>query len=215
MLVGHYGVGLAAKRVVPGVSLGTLFLAVQLADMLWPIFLIAGLEHVRLAPGITRLTPLDFYDYPISHSLVGLLGWSAAAAIAYRLLAGKPRAALVVGAAVLSHWFLDLVVHRPDLPVLPRGPYVGFGLWNSLPGSLLAEGLVFGGGIAFYVRGTRARDAAGRWALTALVAVLVAAQLGGYFGPPPPGENAVAYSALALWLVVPWGYWIDRHREDV
>jgi hypothetical protein len=138
MFVGHFGVGMAGKAMTPRVSLVTWFVAVQLVDLLWPVFLLLGWEHVRVAPGITRLTPLDFYDYPITHSLVGGICWAALfALLAYFLFTHRERTAparrrdsLLLAGGVVSHWVLDVVVHRPDMPVLPHGPYLGWGLWN-------------------------------------------------------------------------------------
>jgi hypothetical protein len=164
LFVGHIGLGLAGKGVVPAVSLGTLFLSVQLADGLWPILLLAGVEHVRIAPHIMRLSHLDFWDYPVSHSLAALFGWALLFAALYAFVRRDGRAAFVLAAGVVSHWALDALTHRPDLPVLPRGPYVGLGLWNSVPGTLAVEGGLYAAGIALYFRGTRPRDAIGSWA---------------------------------------------------
>lgn len=213
MFVGHFGLGLAAKKAAPRVSLGTLFLSVQLADLLWPLLLLAGLEHVRIAPGITLLTPLDFYDYPISHSLVALAGWGFLFGLTYFLLRRSPRGALIVAAGVLSHWFLDLLTHRPDLPLLPDGPYLGLGLWNSRIGTLAVETGLFILGIALTLRATTARDRTGVYAFWSLAAFLYLIWIASLLGPPPPSEKAVALAGVALWLVIPWGYWIDRHRS--
>ncbi len=119
MFVGHFGVGLGLKTVVPAVSLGTLFLAAQFIDLLWPSLLLVGLEHVEIAPGITRVTPLDFVNYPISHSLLAVLGWAVLFALTYLLTRRHRLGAVICGVAVLSHWLLDLVTHRPDLPLYP------------------------------------------------------------------------------------------------
>ncbi|HKI02121.1 MAG TPA: hypothetical protein VKK31_09080 [Thermoanaerobaculia bacterium] len=222
MFVGHYAVGLAgrAKTTAPRISLGTWFLAVQFLDLLWPIFLLLGWEHVRIAPGITRLTPLDFYDYPISHSLAGALAWSVVFAIGYLILgrggAGpreRRRGALLLGAGVFSHWLLDFLTHRPDLPILPRGPYVGLGLWNVPAVAIALEAVLYGLGAFLYVRATTARDAAGRWGLWILLAILPVFWLAAVFGPPPPDERTLAGSALVLWLIAPWAWWVDRHRS--
>jgi hypothetical protein len=134
--------------------------------------------------------------------------FGAAYFLARRYLAG----ALALAAGVVSHWVLDLVTHRPDLPVLPRGPYVGLGLWNSLPATLAVEGGLYALGIAAYTRVTHARDATGTWALWSLLVLLAALWLAALLGPPPPSEKVLAWSALSGWLFVPWGYWIDRHR---
>lgn len=219
MFVGHYAVGLAARPKTSRISLGTWFLAIQFLDLLWPIFLLLGWEHVRIAPGITKLNPLDFYDYPITHSLVGALGWSIAFGIGYLFLArgrtdppGRRRGALLLGAGVFSHWVLDLVVHRPDLPILPDGPYVGLGLWNVPAAALLLETVLFALGAFLYLRATRAVDAIGRWGLWSLLAFLYVAWIASSVGPPPPGERQLAWFAMLSWLIVLWAWWVDRHR---
>jgi hypothetical protein len=212
MFVGHFGVGLAAKRVAPRVSLGTFFLAVQWADLLWPMLLLAGVEHVRIAPGLMKLCALDFYDYPWSHSLAALVLWGTLFGAVYWMVRRDARAALIVGLCVVSHWVLDVVMHRPDVPMLPRGPYLGLGLWNSVPGALIVEGLVFGAGIAVYVGTTRPKDRVGMWALWLLLGLLTALWMGALFGPPPPSPRVLAVSGLFGWIILPWAYWIDRHR---
>lgn len=214
MFLGHYAVALGAKKAAPKTSLGTLVLAAQFADLLWPVLLLAGLEHVRIAPGVTVVTPLDFADYPISHSLTALLGWALLGGGLYWLIR-RTRAAWVVAAAVVSHWVLDFVVHRSDLPVYPgAGPRLGLGLWNSLPATLAVEFGLFALGIFLYVHTTVARDGIGRYAFWALVAVLGVLYLGALFGPPPPDVTTLATTALAGWLFVLWGYWVDRHRAS-
>jgi len=214
MFLGHFGVGLGSKSLAPKTSLGTLFLAAQFVDLLWPTLLLVGLERVEIAPGITRVTPLDFVHYPITHSLLAGIGWSLAFAAVYYALRRYPRGAWVCGAAVLSHWVLDLVVHRPDLLLIPGGTTrVGLGLWNSLPATLAAELLVFGGGLWLYLRATRARDRAGSIGLWALVGFLLLIYGANVFGPPPPSVAAIAWAGHAMWLLVIWGYWVDRHRE--
>lgn len=212
MFLGHFAVGLAGKRAAPTVSLATWLTSVQLVDMLWPIFLLAGLEHVRIAPGITRFTPLDFYDYPISHSLVGSAAWAGLFAGASILAYRSARIALLLGAGVLSHWVLDVISHRPDMPILPHGPYIGFGLWNSVPATLLVELTMFAIGLVLYVRGGGAgRRRVSFWLLMAFTLV---AYFGAAFGPPPPDVRTLAWSGLIGWLLVPWTWWADRitHR---
>src|SRR5687768_4256927 len=132
MFIGHHAAGFAAKRFAPRVSLGTLFAATMLLDLLWPLFLLMGIEHVRIDSGNTAFTPLDFYDYPYTHSLLNVIGWSILAGTIHWLRRKSWRDATVVGLAVLSHWVLDFVTHRPDLPLWPGGPMVGLGLWNSV-----------------------------------------------------------------------------------
>ncbi len=214
MFIGHFAVGLAAKRKAPKASLGTLFLSVQLVDLLWPIFLLLGLEHVRIAPGITAFTPLDFYDYPFTHSLAAVLVWSLLFGLIYFAFCGLPREAFILSACVFSHWLLDLISHRPDLPLAPGlDARWGLGLWNSILASVLVEGILFLAGVWIYTRSTRARDRTGRWALGALLLFLLLIWAANIFSPPPPNDRAIAWTALLLWLLVPWGYWIDRHRQ--
>ena len=216
MFIGHYAVALAAKKAAPTTSLGTLFLATQLIDLLWPIFLLLGLEHVRIDPGNTVVTPLDFYDYPITHSFVGCLGWAIGLGIVYWIFRRNMRGAWVVGGVVLSHWILDVIAHRPDLPVFPGSELlVGLGLWNSLAGTIAVELGVFVAGSAIYLRCTQSQDRIGFYGLWCLLAVLVVIWLGNLFGPPPPSEMVLAISAFGLWLFVLWGYWVDPHRQAI
>jgi hypothetical protein len=177
-------------------------------DLLWPIFLLVGLEHVRIAPGITRFTPLDFYDYPITHSLVGSAAWAAVFAGGWMIARRNGRIALLLAAGVVSHWVLDAISHRPDMPVFPHGPYVGLGLWDSVAATLAVEVMMFVAGIVLYVRG----GGAGRRRISfwLLIAFFVVAYFGAAFGPPPPDTRTLAWSALAAWLVVPWAWWADR-----
>jgi hypothetical protein len=208
VFLGHIAVGLAGKRAVPSVSLATWVASAQLVDLLWPLFLIVGVEHVRIVPGITAFTPLDFYDYPITHSLVGSAAWAAAFAGAWMAVRGKRRVALLLAAGVLSHWVLDVISHRPDMPVLPHGPYLGLGLWNSTPATLIVELTMFAAGVAIYVRGGGpGRRRASFWLF---IAFLLAAYFAAAFGPPPPDTRTLAWSGLALWLLVPWVWWADR-----
>lgn len=193
-------------------SLGTLFLAAQFADLLWPLLLLLGVEHVRITPGITKVSPLDFYDYPISHSLLALGGWGAVLGGAYLLLRNNVRGAIVVAATVVSHWVLDFLVHRPDMPILPGRSNIGLGLWNSVPATVLAEVGVYGGGLALYLTATKGKDRVGVWALWTLVVFLLVIWIASLVAPPPSGLKPVAVAGLAMWLTVLWAYWIDRHR---
>jgi len=213
MFIGHFAVGLGAKALAPRVSLGTLFFAAQFIDLLWPTLLLLGIERVRIDPAATRVTPLDFEHYPVSHSLAGVLVWALAFALAYQVLRRHPRGAIVLGAAVVSHWLLDAVAHRPDLPLYPgSSQLIGLGLWSSLAGTLAVELSLFGAGLWLYLRTTRAIDATGGWALWGLVAFLGTVYAANIFGTAPPSVSAIAWAGHAQWLLVAWGYWINRHR---
>ncbi len=214
MFIGHYALGFAAKRVDPRLPLPVLLAAPQLLDLLWPIFVLAGIEHVEVAPGHTAFTPLAFVDYPWSHSLAMSLVWAAAFAAIVRAYVGTWRAAGVAAALVVSHWILDFASHAPDMPLWPGGSArLGLGLWRSVPATLVVEIAMYAAGVTLYARATRAKDRVGTWSLVGLVAVLFVAYIGNLLGPLPPSGTAVAVSALALWLVPLWGIWIERHRE--
>ena len=215
MFIGHYALAFGAKKITPSVSLGTTFLACQLADLLWPTFLMLGVETVEIDPGNTLVTPLNFVSYPYSHSLVMVVVWSALLALAYRAVRGRHRAAIVtVAALVVSHYALDLVTHRPDLPITPAGSLkLGLGLWNYPAASLTLEIALFLIGTTLYLSVTRARNGIGRIGLWALVVVLVAIYFYALYGPPPPSPAAIAAAGQLLWVFVLWAYWVDRHRR--
>jgi hypothetical protein len=213
MFVGHFGVALAAKRVAPKTSLGTLMLAAAFIDLLWPAFLLLGWEHVRVDPGNTLVTPLDFYDYPLSHSLLAVAGWALAFGTGYFAVTRYGRGAAVTAALVASHWLLDFVTHRPDLPLWPTGDTkLGLGLWNSLVATLTVELALFGGGVWLYASFARPLDRTGRFGLAGLVAVLLGIYFANIFGPPPPSPRAIAIVGLASLLLFAWPYWLDGHR---
>ena len=214
MFIGHFAAGLAAKRFAPAVSLGTLFLATQFADLLWPVLVLSGIERVRIVPGITRVTPLSFEHYPWSHSLLLLMIWGMVFGVVYSIARRSRRdAAVVLGLGVISHWLLDFLVHRPDLPLVPGGgPKLGLGLWNSVGMTLLLEFSFFAAGMVLYLRSTEPRNHRGRWLLVGLAVFLALVQLANVFGPPPPDSGSVAMAGLSMWLLVGWGYWIDRNR---
>jgi len=213
MFIGHFAIALAAKKVAPRISLGTMILSTSFIDLLWPVFLILGIEHVRIKPGNTVVTPLDFYDYPYSHSVVGVVVWSLLLGGLFSFLKNDRKTAVIVGLGVFSHWALDFITHRPDLPLAPGSDAVfGLGLWNSLAATLVLESGLFLTGIVLYVRTTRPSDRIGTISFGGLISFLVIVYLGNLFGPPPPETDALGYVGLAMWLFVAWGYWIDRHR---
>jgi hypothetical protein len=216
MFIGHYAVGFAAKRLAPEASLGTLLSAALLLDLIWPILVLAGVERVRIAPGETVMTPLAFEYYPYSHSLLMASLWGASAGLLYLGLRRDRKGALVVALLVVSHWFLDLLVHGPDLPLsFGDSARMGWGLWNSMAVTLLLEYGLFAAGVIVYVRTTRPLDRAGRWAFWGLVAFLALGFASDIGGPPPPSVTALAWMALALWILVLWAWWVDGHRVVV
>ena len=212
MFIGHAAVALAAKPLLPRVNLALPLAAAFWVDLVWPAFLLLGVESVRIAPGNTAVTPLDFVHYPWTHSLAAAAAWSVLFGLAC-LRAGK-REALILGLLVLSHWALDALTHRPDLPLWPgSATLVGLGLWNSLPWTMIVEGAMFAAGAWIYARSAPARDRVGAWSYRALIAFLALLYLGNLFGPPPPDVTAIGIAGLAGGaLFTAWAWWIDRHR---
>jgi len=216
VFIGHFAIAFAAKRAAPEVSLGTLFIAAELADLVWPTLVLLGLERFEIQPGATAVAPLNFVHYPYSHSLVALVAWGAALGVAILgVRHGSIRAAVLLAAVVVSHWVLDVISHRPDMPITLHGSErLGLGLWNSVALTVAVEVTIFAVCLWVYLRTTRAADGTGRWALTALVIFLLILYGLNLVGPPPPGVAAVVLSAQATWLLVAWGFWIDKHRTE-
>ena len=214
MFIGHFALALGAKKFAPQVSLGILFLACQLADIIWPNLVLLGIERLEIEPGITIMTPLNFVHYPYSHSLVMLALWSAIFAALYAMIRHSNKKTVIVIAVLgLSHWILDVLTHRPDMPITAGDTsFIGFGLWNFPIVAVPFELLLFGLGIWLYTHQTKPlnrRGAIGFWALMLFLLVVYAASL---FGPPPPSPTAVAWSAQAMWIIIAWGFWVDKHR---
>ena len=213
MFIGHLAVAMAARRAAPRTSLGWLFAAAQLPDLIWPVLLLTGAEHARIAPGDTAFTPLAFDHYPWSHSLLMIVVWGVLLGALYLWRRGDRRAAMILAVLVVSHWVLDWVTHRPDMPLIPGGgPKLGLGLWNNVAATLVVEGVLFAVCVAIYSRSTTALNRRGHWAWVSLVAFLVLVHFANAFSPPPPNMTAVAVGGFAIWLLVLWGAWSDRHR---
>ncbi|HYA37395.1 MAG TPA: hypothetical protein VEI74_03875 [Candidatus Methylomirabilis sp.] len=217
MFIGHFAVAFGIKRAAPEVKLGTAIVAACFLDLVWPLLVAAGVETVKIDPGNMVLSPLDFVSYPYSHSLLMTLVWAGLFAGVYRWRGGSARAALWLGVAVASHWFLDLVVHRPDLPLAPGlDMRIGLGLWNSVAGTLAVEGSLFAAGLWLYLSTTRARDRIGRWGPRGLAVLLLVSYVAAMFGPPPPNVDAIVIAdILGTALSVACAYWVDRHRDVV
>ena len=214
MFIGHIGLALATKGVAPKPSLGTLTLAAQWADGLWPIFLLLGWEQVRIVPGITAVTPLLFVSYPYTHSLIADIGGGLLLGGVYIAFRRDANGAFSLFALVVSHWILDFVSHRADMPLWPGGALYGLGLWYSVPATLFAEFALFGFGVVVYTRATRPRDRLGSVLFWIFIASLAAIYLTSVFGPPPPSVEVLAWSGLLGWLFLAWAYGIDRHRQS-
>lgn len=214
MFIGHFALAFAAKRLAPRTSLGTLFAASQLPDIVWPVLVATGAERVEIHPGDTAFSPLEFVSYPWSHSLLMVAATGTLAALLYAWKTRYRAGALAVAALAVSHWLLDWISHRPDLPLAPgASSRFGLGLWHSVPATLLVEGGLFVAGVALYARATAAADRIGRHAFWALVAFLALVYASDRFSPPPPSTTAVIIVGLAATpLLFAWAAWADRHR---
>lgn len=216
MFIGHFAVALAAKKAAPKTSLATLFIAAQFVDMLWPIFLLLGLEHVRIDVGNTVVTPLDFYDYPISHSLVGAFGWSVLFGAVYYFRRKLSREAVIVAFVVFSHWILDFISHRPDLPLFGNDSVkFGLGLWNNVTAAFIVEFSLFALGAYLYTTVTTPKNKTGTYSFIFLIVFLVSIHLANLFGPPPPSVEMIALAGNLGWLFVLIPWWVEKNRERV
>jgi len=214
MFIGHYAIGFAGKKVDRTPSLGTMFMAVQWLDLVWPVLALLGIERFAIEPGNTVLTPLNFEYYPWSHSMLMALVWGLLFAAVYYSFKRNRRAALLLCFLVFSHWILDWITHRADLQLTPFSETrTGLGLWNYRWLETAIETLLFAVGVYSYITITKARNKTGNWSLWILLLLLIVIHFANIFGPPPPNEKAVAWSALLQWLFVGWGYWIERNRQ--
>lgn len=213
MFLAHFAVAMAAKKLTPKTNLGLLFIGGQFLDLLWPFFLLLGVERMAVDPGNTVLTPLDFYDYPFSHGLLSVTIMSLAVGVITFVLRRDRREATVLAALVASHWVLDLLVHRPDLPIVGNdSAKLGLGLWNEPVIAILLEALFFATGLYVYYSGSKAKDRTGTYVPAINFVMLALIYIANIMGPPPPNEMAVAISALGLWLFVGLAAWGDNHR---
>lgn len=215
MFIGHFGVAFGTKKAVPAVSLGLLIIAVQFLDFLWPNLLLLHAEHATITLGITKMTPLDFTDYPISHSLLMAVIWGLVFGMIFWLFRKNIRHTVVLGLCVISHWVLDLLVHRPDLPLYPgNAPKVGLGLWNYPHMEPFIEMAIFLAGLIFYLQTTVSKNAVGKFGLWVLVIFLILIQFADAISPAPPANiMMIAWSAQVMWILVLLGFWVDSNRK--
>lgn len=213
MFIGHFGVGLGAKKIAPKPSLGTLFFASQFIDLLWPLLLLLGIEKVLVEPGNTAFTPLNFIYYPFSHGFLSVVIWGILFALGYYLIKKNLKVSLLLGFLVISHWLLDLLTHKPDLPLIPGNEMkAGFGLWNSVLFTILVEGAIFAAGIYFYLKATKALNKKGSIGFWSLIIFLIIIYVMNITSPPPPSAEAIGIVGLSQWLLILWAYWIDKNR---
>lgn len=208
MFIGHYAIALASKKTDKAPPLAVMFIAVQFLDLLWPIFVLSGIEVLQIEEGNTKLTPLNFISYPYSHSLLMSVVWGLLFGLIYYLITGKRKGAVLMFGLVFSHWILDFITHRPDLPLSPFSDVkVGLGLWNfPLASSILEIGLFVAGAVLYF----RSVQPPRKIAFFSLIIFFLVIHITNIFGPPPPTEYAVAWTANLMWLFVIWAWWIEK-----
>ncbi|HEX4169410.1 MAG TPA: hypothetical protein VHZ55_28445 [Bryobacteraceae bacterium] len=214
MLVGHFAVGLVAKRCEPKVSLGTFVLAALLADLLWCLFLIVGLEHVRFKAGNGVASYMTAENIELSHSLAMDGLWAASFAGIYFLRRRSAVGAGILFFVVLSHWLLDFLSHGPDMPLIPGfQKYLGLNLWASIPASLVVEGGIWIVAVILFARVTRPRNSLGVYLYWVVVVVLTLTWYNNLAGPPPRSPQAAPFASLVFFsLAVAWAYWMNSLR---
>jgi hypothetical protein len=217
MVLGHYGVAFAAKKITPRVPLPLLFIAAQLADILWPVFLITHIEKYAIVPGTSVVSPYDFIYYPWSHSLAMDIFWGLLLGILYYRITKYRPGAWMVGLVVVSHWVLDLIVHIPDLPLTPFSNIkLGFGGWNSFVFTIAIESIIFYGGVFIYWKATKAISAAGHWSLILLVLLLSALFFSTFSSSSGDGTPLmtifIIFMVLQIVLIL-LSWWVDRTRK--
>lgn len=219
MFIGHYGIGLALKKVEPRLSLGLLIFGAIMLDILFGLFLLAGVEHAKIIPGATVVSPFEFYDYPLSHSELGAVMWATAVFLAYWLWpkgdrTQRKRPAFILSVAIFSHFILDVISHRPDMTISGNNSSIlGLSLWNSLAGTMIVElGLLFIGS-ALYMSATYSVSSSGKYGFALMILILMVLYIGNIFGPPPPDMISVAVTITAGQLaLVALAFWVDRNR---
>lgn len=217
MFIGHFGAGLAAKKLAPEINLGILFIFCQLLDLIWPVLVLLNIEQVSVDHSATTVTPLDFSHYPYSHSLVATILYSLVVALIVWRVLNSGRSGVLAFSVVLSHWIFDFLTHRPDLPLMFGGEKFGLGLWNSLWGTFLVEVGIFGLGIFLYLQSSTPVNRRQKILFWSLIAFLMVIYLGNIFGPKIPDNApsaAIAGPALAMWLFVVWGFFADRKATN-
>jgi len=215
MFIGHFGLSFAAKKAAPKVSLGTLFIATQFVDIIWPFLLVLDIEKVAIVPGYTKSNALEFLHFPYTHSLLAGILWGVIVGLGYWFFKQDRQGAIIIGLCVLSHWFLDLLVHTADLPLSPFGELkLGFGLWNHVAISLTIETILFLAGVYVYAHFTKAKTTAGKWGLWSFVIFLLIFNFANTFGPPPSDSITALFITLItlIGIIVGLAYWVDKKR---
>jgi hypothetical protein len=215
MFIGHFAVGFAAKRLNPKPSLGTYFLAAQFLDLLWPTFLLLGLESAEIRQDASNPIPLSFTHYPISHSLLAVVGWGLLFGAVYAVWKKNRNAAFILGLCVVQPLAVRFFGTHTDLPLYPgNSPLLGLGMWRLKIAELVLEVVLLAAGVLSVLQKPPVQKSGSvGYGILSLVAFLLVVHVLNAFGPPPPSMKAVAWAGQLQWLFVLWGYWIDREKS--
>jgi hypothetical protein len=220
VFAGHVGAALAIGCSERRVSVGVFVLAALLLDVVLWSFVLIGWESVVIPPTFTTTHQAEFV-FPFSHGLVASIAWSAFAALGVfaacsRLGASRLRAAILIFAAVFSHWLLDVLVHAPELPIAGAGSaLVGLGLWQNMPLALAVEALVLVAGLLLFLPGAPLSRARKVWLATLCLLVLAFTVVGMSVAPPPPSASAMASSSLVtIAAICALVYWLAKPRRE-
>lgn len=220
MFVGHYAASLALKKVDKNVSLGLLFLAVQFVDILFFPFVLMGIEQFSIVENYTESTHFILEFMPYTHGLFSSLLWATAIYTLFRFLplkikGNRNRVAIILAIAVLSHWFFDLIVHTPDLPLLGDNSIkIGLGLWNNDVATYLLEAIFLLIGLGLYLKSTNGSSFIGKYGMIIFVAFMLIINVNNIFGPPFGSDVlTMSVSALVMYLLFAGiAFWLDRKR---
>lgn len=217
MFVGHFAAGLAAKRIAPEVPLSAAILAAALSDVVWILCFATSIEKVEIHPGLMVANSLDLIYIPFSHSLLMDVVWGLLFAAIYYRWHRDSRGAVILFAAVLSHWILDVATHRPDMPLSPGFDLrFGLGLWNSRAATFIVEGGLWFACVALYARATRAKTRGGVYGFWIMIVLLTALWMLSLRGDPPPSLASLAIvNTLFFAVVLAWAHWMNRSRAPL
>jgi len=216
MFIGHFGLGLTAKKLDRYVSLGTYFLAAQFLDLLWPIFLILGWEKAEPIPNGPPLENLNFVSYPYSHSLFFAVVWGILFGIVFYARTKRKGTSFLLGFLVVSHWILDYITHVPDLPIAPWSDYkVGLRLWDHQVATIVIESIIFIGGIIIFLQSVHFKKRVPYVSFFIMMLLLAGIFISSFYSPPPPSMKVLGWVGLSQWIFIFWAFAIDRSKKPM
>ncbi len=215
MFIGHYAPSMLGGA-TGKIKLWQVFIAAQLVDFAWAGFNLAGIEKTRIVEGFAGNSPLDLYYMPYTHSLLMSIVWAVLAGLVFGFVFRKQAkaGAVLFGLIVLSHWFMDLIVHKPDLTLLLEGQKYGFGLWEKPFLAATLELGLFIMATIWYLSKTVPANKWGKYYPILFIGLLSAIHAIGQKMPAPETTNEFAVSALFSYsLLALLAYGLDRSRR--